>query len=102
MLNAQFILINSGVAQFREDTLAGGERGRSLARAIVAFNEATTQAIDELSTAVYCDMVKRLTTWHNQGKQRHDGVGRAATSPVQVGTARLVLSFPPLIFSRLR
>jgi hypothetical protein len=94
-------VINSGGAQFGEDTLAAGERGRSLARAIVAFTEAMTLAIDELSTTVYCDVVKWLTTWHDQGKQRHDGGGRAATSSVQVGTSRLVLSFPPLIFSRL-
>jgi hypothetical protein len=82
---------------------AGGrrERGRSLARAIVAFTEAMTQAIDWLSTAVYYDVVKQLTVWHNQGKRRHDVGGRVATSPVQVGTVRLVLSFPPLIFSHL-
>ena len=101
MLNAQFIVINSGGAQFGEDTLVAGERGRSLARAIVTFTQAMTQAIDGLSTAVYYDIVKRLTVWHNRGKRWHDGGGRANTSPVQVGTSRLVLSFPPLIFSRL-
>jgi hypothetical protein len=60
----------------------------------VAFTEAMVQAIGGLSTAVYCDMVKRLTAWHNPGKRWHDGGGHADTSPVQVGMARLVLSIP--------
>jgi hypothetical protein len=60
----------------------------------MAFTEAMTQAIDMLSTAVYCDAMKRLTAWHKRGKQRHDGGGRADTSPVQVGTARQVLPIP--------
>jgi hypothetical protein len=40
------------------------------------------------------NMVKWLTAWHNQGKQRHDDGGRAATSPVQVGTATGQFSAP--------
>jgi hypothetical protein len=60
----------------------------------VAFIKAMTQAINRLSTVVYCDVVKRLTAWHNRGKRRHDGGSRADTSPVKVGTARLVLSIP--------
>jgi hypothetical protein len=36
----------------------------------VAFTGAMSQAIDGLSTVVYCDVVTLLNTWHPYGKRR--------------------------------
>jgi hypothetical protein len=69
MLSAQFIEINSGGVQFGEDTLAAGERGRSLARVTVAFTGATTQMIDRPSIVTYGDVVTLLIMWHTGGKR---------------------------------
>jgi hypothetical protein len=63
--------------------LATGERGESPARTIVAFTEATSQVMDKLPKAVYCDVVTPVTTWRTGGKRptpaRIISVGRRAS-----------------------
>jgi hypothetical protein len=54
----QFIESLSGGSEFRRETLAAGEKRKSLARATVAVTEAMTQAMDRLPMPVHCDVVK--------------------------------------------
>jgi hypothetical protein len=72
-------------SEFWRWKLAAKERGESLPNATVAFTEAMFQAMSRLSTVIYCDVVTRLSTWHDyEGRQTLVRTPRLITW--QVGT----------------
>jgi hypothetical protein len=60
--------------------------GESPVRATVAFIGATSQAMDKLSMAVYCDVVTLLCMWH-PGDKRQTPTRSSWPAAGQVGTA---------------
>jgi hypothetical protein len=61
------------------------ERGESPAQTIVAFTGATSQAMDKLPKAVYCDVVTLLNMWRPGGK-RQTPARSSGPAAGQVGT----------------
>jgi hypothetical protein len=57
-LCSRFIEINCGGAQFGEDTLAAGERGKTPVSAIVAFTGQKVTAVTWLSSPTRDDVVE--------------------------------------------
>jgi hypothetical protein len=59
-----------GGSEFERETLAAGEKGKSLARATVAVTEAMLQAMDTLLILVHCDVVNLRAPWHPSGRRQ--------------------------------